>query len=201
MRHGQTDYNAQGIVQGKGVDISINETGKQQANAFYRNFKNENFNVVFTSTLRRTIESVSSFIRDEIPHRQCSDIDEISWGEFEGRKSNSELRQHYRELINCWQAGELHKKISGGESPIELQNRVLKFVELIKETPFEKALICSHGRTIRCLVCTLLGQDLRFMSDYPHENLSLYKFEIVPNGVKLLLANDVEHLKDLNPVW
>ena len=37
VRHGQTDFNLKGIVQGSGVDASINETGLKQAQAFYDN--------------------------------------------------------------------------------------------------------------------------------------------------------------------
>jgi probable phosphoglycerate mutase len=41
IRHGETDFNLQGIVQGRGVDPSLNETGRRQANQFYEYYKNE----------------------------------------------------------------------------------------------------------------------------------------------------------------
>ncbi|MFM8374363.1 MAG: histidine phosphatase family protein, partial [Bacteroidota bacterium] len=34
IRHGETDFNRQGIIQGRGVDSDLNETGRQQARAF-----------------------------------------------------------------------------------------------------------------------------------------------------------------------
>ncbi|NDE62419.1 MAG: histidine phosphatase family protein, partial [Cyclobacteriaceae bacterium] len=36
VRHGQTDYNLQGVVQGSGIDAPINATGRAQAEAFFR---------------------------------------------------------------------------------------------------------------------------------------------------------------------
>ena len=39
IRHGQTDFNLQGIVQGSGVDADLNDTGKAQADFFYEKYK------------------------------------------------------------------------------------------------------------------------------------------------------------------
>ncbi len=33
VRHGETDYNRQGIVQGRGIDVPLNELGRRQARA------------------------------------------------------------------------------------------------------------------------------------------------------------------------
>jgi bisphosphoglycerate-dependent phosphoglycerate mutase len=49
IRHGQTDFNKNGIVQGAGVDSSLNETGRQQAKAFYDKYKGEGFEKVYVS--------------------------------------------------------------------------------------------------------------------------------------------------------
>ena len=43
VRHGQTDFNLKGIIQGGGVDSSINEKGREQAQAFFEKYKNEDF--------------------------------------------------------------------------------------------------------------------------------------------------------------
>jgi len=36
IRHGETDLNRLGIVQGRGMDTSLNEKGLEQAEAFYQ---------------------------------------------------------------------------------------------------------------------------------------------------------------------
>ena len=48
IRHGQTDYNLKGIVQGRGVDSVLNETGEEQAKKFHEKYKEHDFDVVFT---------------------------------------------------------------------------------------------------------------------------------------------------------
>lgn len=39
LRHGETDYNRRGIVQGSGVDAELNEYGRLQAEAFFRYYR------------------------------------------------------------------------------------------------------------------------------------------------------------------
>ena len=46
-RHGQTDFNQSGIVQGSGVNASLNEIGQKQAAAFYKKFKDYPFDVIY----------------------------------------------------------------------------------------------------------------------------------------------------------
>ena len=83
IRHGETDFNLQGIVQGSGVNSSINETGKNQASQFYKHYKSIPFQVVITSNLNRTIETASPFIDSGIPHYIYPEFNEIEWGIFE----------------------------------------------------------------------------------------------------------------------
>jgi len=63
VRHGQTDFNLNGIVQGSGVDSSLNEHGRAQANAFFQQYGAVKFDAIYTSVLKRTIESVETFIQ------------------------------------------------------------------------------------------------------------------------------------------
>ncbi|MEO0734980.1 MAG: histidine phosphatase family protein, partial [Bacteroidota bacterium] len=39
VRHGQTDFNLQGIVQGSGVDASLNDTGRSQGQHLYEQYR------------------------------------------------------------------------------------------------------------------------------------------------------------------
>ena len=59
VRHGQTDYNLKNIVQGRGVDSSINQTGRDQASKFYDKYGSLDFELVITSTLKRTKQTVN----------------------------------------------------------------------------------------------------------------------------------------------
>ena len=38
IRHGETDYNRLGVVQGSGIDADLNELGQRQAKAFFDHY-------------------------------------------------------------------------------------------------------------------------------------------------------------------
>ena len=80
VRHGQTDFNLKGIVQGRGVDSSLNETGFRQAQLLFEKYKDIPFDNILTSTLRRTHQTVSPFAEIGLHHTPKVALDEISWG-------------------------------------------------------------------------------------------------------------------------
>ena len=46
IRHGETDLNKAGIVQGRGMNTDLNETGRKQAESFFRAYKNVPFDKI-----------------------------------------------------------------------------------------------------------------------------------------------------------
>ncbi len=123
IRHGQTDFNMAGIVQGSGVDSRLNEHGKNQANAFYQEYKDVGFDRIYTSALKRTRESVDSFIQAGRPHESLAGLNEINWGNKEGQKISINDDRRYFEMLERWRDGETSLSIEGGESPDDVLNR------------------------------------------------------------------------------
>lgn len=194
VRHGQTDFNKMGIVQGSGVDSSLNETGWQQARAFYEKYKNENFDAVLTSTLVRTHETMSPFIEAGLPWEQFPEINEISWGAHEGKKGTPAMKEEFLNLLAAWEQGQYDARIAGGESAQDMYDRLSIFVDQLKRRPEERLLVCSHGRAMRCLMTVLQNDPVSQMKDYDHANTGLYLVDYTPDIFKFLLQNDVSHL-------
>ena len=129
IRHGQTDFNRLGIVQGRGVDSSLNEIGKKQAENFYLRYQAVPFDKVYTSSLRRTMETVSGFIDDGTDHKALPGLDEIHWGSKEGKPFDEKDHQEYQEVTEQWSMGNTHLCIAGGESPDQVQTRQKESLE------------------------------------------------------------------------
>ena len=183
IRHGQTEHNAKGIVQGRGVNLSLNEKGQQQADAFYRAYQHIPFEIIYTSTLTRAQESIAQFKALDIPHEIFSELDEISWGNLEGMTATQETSVEFQQLLEKWKNGDIHAKPSPtAESPFELQQRQEKFIEHLITIPEEKILIATHGRFIRAFMCTLTGRPLSEMEKFHHVNLCLYKVNLFSDG-------------------
>ncbi|MGA0560042.1 histidine phosphatase family protein [Larkinella sp. VNQ87] len=197
IRHGETDYNRQGVVQGSGVDSDLNALGQAQAQAFYQAYQHIPFAKVYTSKLRRTRQSVQQFIEAGIPHESYAGLNEISWGAREGKMPNSFDNEYYRTLIENWAAGHTDYPTEEGESPNEVARRQKPVIDLILSRPDENpVLICMHGRAIRILLSWLMNESLATMDRYEHSNLCLYKltYDYETRVFRIDVANDSTHL-------
>lgn len=200
IRHGETDYNRQMIVQGSGVNSSLNDTGRLQAEAFYTAYKTISFDVVLTSGLKRTHETVNQFIEDGIKWEQFSDINEIGWGVHEGKKGREGMRADYARVTNAWKNGDYTARVEEGESAVEMKERLQRFVDQLKQRKEETILICSHGRAMRALVCVMMNEPLSEMDKYKHANTGLYQFEFDGQAFSLVKENSTDHLGEIETV-
>ena len=196
IRHGQTDYNAKGIIQGSGINSSLNEVGRAQSLDFFREYQHINFEVVITSALKRTHQTVEPFLQKGIRWEQFPDIDEMNWGEHEGRESTPEMREYYKSLVADWQNGNYDRRIEGGESLQELADRMSRFVQHLRTRPEKTLLVCSHGRAMRCMMAVLRNDPLKEMERYKHSNTGLYKVRFDGTGFYFDLMNDTSHVND-----
>jgi broad specificity phosphatase PhoE len=198
IRHGETNYNRMGIVQGSGVDSDLNELGRRQAKAFFEHYQHVPFDKVYTSVLKRTVQSVQRFIDKGIPWQTLPGLNEINWGYREGMQITPEEDIYYHSVLDRWSKGEVELRIEGGESPVDVQKRQLEALEVILSHPEEETvLICMHGRAMRILLATILNYPLQCMDMFEHQNLGLYKLHYTGNLFRVESYNDVTHLSAL----
>ena len=196
IRHGETDLNKNGIVQGRGVDSDLNETGRAQGEAFFKIYKDIPFDKIYTSKLKRTHQTVNDFIKKGISWEQLAGLDELAWGKYEGMPSTPELREDFKKLIEAWSLGHFEVKVDGGESPNEVYIRQAGAMKHILEQENEQTiLICMHGRAIRLLMCLLMKRSLDKMDEYPHQNTSLYILDYDGENFNIDTFNSLTHLQ------
>ena len=195
LRHGQTDFNLRGIVQGSGVDSSLNDLGRAQARQFFAAYGGVPFDKVYISGLRRTRESVQQFLDLDIPHEVHTGLNEISWGVREGTRITLAEDAEYRHVLGEWADGRTDARLEGGESPEDVAARQRPFIEQLKARSEEQTvLICMHGRAMRVLLCQLLNYPLRCMEGFEHSNLCLYKLRLTGTMFRVLNFLDRGHL-------
>ncbi|MBC7399112.1 MAG: histidine phosphatase family protein [Mucilaginibacter sp.] len=196
VRHGQTDLNKQGIVQGRGRDTDLNDEGRKQANLFYNAYKNIPFDKIYISELKRTQQSIQQFIDAGLPYEKLSGLDELAWGIYEGKPSSPETKAAFLMMMRDWVAGRLDSKFEDGESPNEVRLRQLEALRIImSHTEEEQVLICMHGRAMRLFLCLLTGRPLTEMDSFPHQNLVLYKVTFDGEKFAIESFNNADHLK------
>ncbi|MVN21999.1 histidine phosphatase family protein [Mucilaginibacter arboris] len=198
IRHGETDLNKAGIVQGRGMNTDLNDTGRKQGEAFYKAYKNVPFDKIYTSTLKRTNQTVKHFIDSGIPWQQLAGLDEMAWGDYEGKAVSEETRGRFKKIMQSWKDGDLDVRFENGESPNEVQERQKEAMKEIMGHPEETTvLICMHGRAMRLLLCLLNNRPLTEMDNYPHRNTTLYRVNFDGEKFHIEDFNNTDHLKYL----
>ena len=119
-RHGQTDWNVAGKIQGI-TDIELNETGVKQAEATREKLLNQNIDVIISSPLKRA-RKTAEIIKGErnIPLIIDNGLKERCFGKLEG-KTREEF--DFDEIWNY----KLNKQYEDAESTGELFERVTRF--------------------------------------------------------------------------
>src|ERR1700744_3319919 len=107
VRHGQTDLNKLGIVQGRGRDTDLNDEGRRQAALFYKAYKDVLFDKIYISALKRTQQSIQPFIDAGLPYEKLSGLDELAWGIYEGQSSTPATKAAFLQIVRDWMAGRL----------------------------------------------------------------------------------------------
>jgi broad specificity phosphatase PhoE len=197
VRHGQTDLNKRGIIQGRGMNTNLNDEGRRQAGLFFDDYRSVPFDKIYISELKRTQQSVQSFIDKGIPFEKLPGLDELGWGIHEGQPATPENKAEFLQIMRDWLDGNLDVKFEGGESPNEVKARQLDALKVIMSHPEEETvLICMHGRAMRLLLCLLTEKPLTEMDTFPHQNLVLYKVTHDGDKYKIVDFNNADHLKN-----
>jgi probable phosphoglycerate mutase len=195
IRHAQTEFNKEGIVQGSKIDSDINETGKWQSKKLYEFYKEQSFDLAFVSELKRTEQTLFPFLEKGLEFKKMKELNEINWGIHEGAKAKHKAKKDFTKLINQWKSGNLNAKLTGGESGLELYSRVQSFWKTLQKEKGNRFLICSHGRTLRALLSYYLFENLMHMESFQQMNTSVYVLRMEKDEKKIILSNDLSHLE------
>jgi broad specificity phosphatase PhoE len=140
LRHGETDWNAQGLSQGN-VDIPLNATGISQARAAGPMLRNRGIASIFASPLSRarvTADIVAESLG--LPVTVDRDLREVSWGVQEGQAMSG--------WFTDWVTGSFAPQ--GGESFPALRQRAVAAVNRsLQAEPV--VLVVAHGALFRAL--------------------------------------------------
>lgn len=204
VRHGQTDYNKRRIVQGRRIDSTLNATGRTQAEHLARRFADIELDAIYSSTLRRareTTEAVSAEHPD-VPVHHLEDLEEMSWGIYEGAPSSPKVARVFEEMNARWKCGEFDRPVEGGESILEVQARALRAVDRIREAEAGgRILVVAHGRFLRVLLSTLLEEyGLHRMHEIHHANTAVNHLVCRGGRFRAELLNCTAHLDEVETI-
>ncbi|AZN40735.1 histidine phosphatase family protein [Paenibacillus albus] len=188
IRHGKTDWNALGRIQGQ-TDIPLNNEGIRQAHALAYRLQEEpmKWDAIISSDLSRAIDTAAIISKAlQIPLLPPdSRLRERFYGEVEGTTEAERLARWGPDWKKC---------DCGQENDASVRERSLAFVEEMAGSELaQNILVVTHG--------SLLAQLLRAMcadlADKPILNLSFSIMERSGSSWNPLLHNCTLHLEQL----
>ena len=85
VRHGETDYNKNNILQGRS-NISLNDAGRRQCKRLKYKLKDEKFDICFSSPLVRAVETAMILVGDRVEIKIDDRLIERNLGNYEGKE-------------------------------------------------------------------------------------------------------------------
>jgi broad specificity phosphatase PhoE len=183
VRHAQTKFNIQEIMQGNTTDSPLTARGKDQAQQIAQELAHIHFDKVFSSDLaraRRTAEII--VLEKKLAVKTTQALREQNYGTYEGRKIKKYLSE-LKEILNTYESlqdeEKMHFRIqSDFETDAEVVSRFITFLrEIAVAYPDKTILIVSHGDAIKYF---LIHTGFATYTELPYdaiENCSWVKVE------------------------
>ena len=191
LRHGETIYNADGNRYCGRTDIDLSLNGMAQAQRMMNNLRGHHFDAIFSSPLRRAMQT-AQIASGNVDNMITDDrLIEIDFGQWEGQRPE-EFQNADPETWNNWLTDPENNKAGGtGESGKEVIDRLNSFyAELFENYKGKKVLIVAHNGVNRFFLCSKLGIPLKNYRRIVQENSSLTLLNLVnKNEIQLLKLN------------
>lgn len=198
VRHGQTQHNADGLVQGQ-ADIPLSDVGRRQAAALAAALADEPIQAIVSSPLRRAWDTAATIAAARgLTVSEEPDLIEMDVGHMEGL-SGAEMRSRYPEALQRWLApGGTAVPLPGGESLAAVQERAWRAVTRLRERFSDGTVVAvTHNFVIASIVCRVVGVPLDGFRRFRIEVASRTTVEVGAERWLLLHLNDVCHLRAL----
>lgn len=190
IRHGQTDWNVEGRLQGW-KDIPLNEEGRAQAGRLAERMESRPVSQIFTSPQKRAYETAKAVAdRQNLPLVIIPELMEISYGVWEG-KTGQEVFSTQEALYEEWENG--GKGPEGSETLAQVYGRCKKAWEQVKSQLKGDCALVSHGSLLSCFLTVLLGDDpvLEYLV-IPNASITTLSYDTESGKVELLEWNEVQ---------
>ena len=183
LRHGQTDWNQAGYVQGR-YDVPLNENGREQARLAGKELKDVSIDVCYCSPLIRAKETALIALEGRnVPMVYDDRLVEMAYGVYEGTHWKGEAYQRNRRMLAM--------RYPGGESYLDVAHRAFSFLDEIQDEAKEKnILIVCHGGIARAINSYFVDEcDNDSFIDNICPNGGIRRYEPVERHLKPVVGN------------
>ncbi|MBN1376988.1 histidine phosphatase family protein [Candidatus Woesearchaeota archaeon] len=184
VRHGETEGNVRGIMQGH-LPGKLTKKGIEQAKKLALRLKDEKINAIYSSDLKRasdTAKEIAEYHKN-VPLKFVKELREGDIGSFSGKKAEEIKGKPYPD---------------DAENLKDMRKRAKIFLDKVYEKHKNHTiLLISHGRISEVLITIILNKPLNYLEELGHlKNTSVNIFEIKEDKKhKVHLLNCTKHLE------
>ena len=195
VRHGQSEANANGIVQGR-LDYGLSGLGVVQAKRTAERLRHEQVDRVLTSPLRRAsdtaavIAAARGIVIEPEPALMEYDVGEVSG------LTGAQVRERYPNVLNAFAFGQ--RLVFPGEEGRDVFAARLAGVLKALESSAETVVAVAHGGVVSALCHMVVGLDLNRPGIFNVGNCSITEIVCDRTGRHVLRRhNDTCHLEGM----
>ena len=192
VRHGETEHNVAGIVQGWS-DSDLSERGRQQVARLAERLKTFGADVIFSSPLQRamtTAQRIADATGLEV--RTLDGLREMNYGKWEGQ-SFLDIRKTDESIYRRWVADSSFA-CPEGESHDEVLARIRGALDSLNGA--QRPIVVAHGTAIRIAATALLDLPLSASRSFAQDNTAVNVFLRRGGRWVMKLWNDTTHCEE-----
>lgn len=194
IRHGETDANKNGVLQGSS-NWPLNEDGIKLAKITGQNMKGIKFDACFSSPLDRASQTAKLVLENsgnKIDIQYDDRLQELNMGIYEGKKiKKDDLEVPLIKILLFKTNAFLCGRFKGGENVFELCKRSQSFLNELSKKNYENVLVSTHGCALRAMLHKLYKNKFSFWQKRVPYNCSVSIIEVKNNQMRLIESDKV----------
>ena len=197
-RHGETEWNTIGRVQGW-TDIGLNARGASQAAALAERLRETPLAAVYSSELSRAVQTAAPIaVQHGLPVTTLPGLREKGYGQWEGL-TREDLERDWTQLWHQYHTLRLLETVvPDGETWPEVCLRVVDALHHVLQAhpgTDETVLLIGHGASARALVLEALQAPLATLLRLHLDNASLSRLDFnALSDSRVVFLNDTSHI-------
>jgi probable phosphoglycerate mutase len=195
VRHGETDWNATGRIQGHS-DTPLNAAGHEQARRVARRLAREPVRALYSSDLARAFQTATAIGQTlGLTVVTSPRLRERQYGVWEGLTA-AEIQARFPEQFAEWRARSTDFAPPQGETRSQLLTRALAELQAIaRRHAREVVVVVTHGGFCYVLINHILGSVDGDRREFTFGNASIHTLEVIAERWSVTSVNETAHLQ------
>lgn len=197
VRHGETEWNIAGRIQGF-QNSQLTENGRRQVEMLSEALSHRSFDAVYSSDQGRAVDTARIINRyHSLEIHTDPAMRERNFGVMEGH-TLEQIKEKYPEVYQGYRQRKADYRIPDGESLVQLYNRVTNGLKRIVEThPARRILIVAHGGVLDCTMRMVFNYTLDTRRNFEIQNAAINTFYIYGSDWNLAEWGNTDHFRGI----